>query len=427
MSHALGPKALSNILALYSVHFFGYIFPLVTVPYTVRVLSPSGYGIGVFAQSSVGFFGILANYAFAFTATRAIAANRADSAAVAKIVTEVISTKVLMLGLSGALYAVLIAFWSKLHYDPRVMWGAFLSMAALSLSPAWLYQGLEEMRFPSRVTIVCQVLYLPALFIFVRHPSDTWKWLALMAASAGAATVILWWNAFRKFRLRLVCPRLLGIRVQLREGFHLFVSQAAVSFYTVANTFILGALTNATIAGYYGAAERVVLAVFSLLGPIQRAIYPRAAHLAAASDKDATLRLTGYMFLIVGLVGALMSAGLLVGAPVIVRIVLGIKFLPSITIMRILSPLPFLVALSNVLGVQIMIPFRKDRAFTVVLLAAGILNLGLGSLLALRWAGQGMATSVAITETVVTASMMWYVKRCHLFTLGSLFGRGRDV
>ncbi len=53
-----------NAVAHYVVHFANYLLPLITVPYTVRVLTPSGYGLGAFAVSFAGFFGTVADYGF---------------------------------------------------------------------------------------------------------------------------------------------------------------------------------------------------------------------------------------------------------------------------------------------------------------------------------------------------------------------------
>jgi PST family polysaccharide transporter len=202
----------------------------------------------------------------------------------------------------------------------------------------------------------------------------------------------------------------------LREGFTLFVSQAAVRAYTSGNTFILGMFTNMTVAGYYSAAERVVQMMLGLLGPVSQAVYPRAVQLAASS-REAALDLTRKMLMFTGTAGFMLSAGILVTAPWVVPILLGAKFLPAITIMQILSPLPFLVALSNVLGIQIMVPFKHDVAFTVILVAAGLFNLGMSALLAPHWQGNGMAFSVTFSELLVTAAMFWYLGRRRLSPL----------
>jgi PST family polysaccharide transporter len=77
--------------------------------------------------------------------------------------------------------------------------------------------------------------------------------------------------------------------------------------------------------------------------------------------------------------------------------------------------------MSNVLGIQIMLPFGKDRAFMAVLFGAGLINIAFAVLLAPRLQAIGMATAVLISETFVTASMLFHLQRCGLNPLSRKF------
>jgi PST family polysaccharide transporter len=412
-------RIVDNTVALYVVLFANYLLPLITVPYVVRVLTPSGYGLGAFAMSFAGFFGTVADYGFNLTATRAVSVSRGSHHQVSRIATQVMFTKGVILALCAAVFWLLTGAVPKLRGNSLVMWMGFLQVAMVSLTPIWLYQGLEELRFSSRVNLAARVAYVPALFLFVRHPADTWKWMLLQALAAVISAGILWLHACLRLGVGWAKPRYADLRTQLREGFSLFISQAGVKAYTSGNTFILGMFTNMAVAGYYSAAERVVQLILGLLGPVTQAVYPRAVQLAASS-RDAALHLTRKMLLLMGSAGLALSAGVLVAAPWVAPILLGARFLPSITVMQILSPLPFLIALSNVLGIQIMVPFKHDVAFTVILVAAGLLNLGMSALLAPHWQGNGMAFSVTFSELLVTAAMFWYLGRRRLSPLVAL-------
>jgi PST family polysaccharide transporter len=409
-------RVVENVFALYLLTFANYVLPLITVPYTVRVLRPAGYGLGAFAVSFAGFFAVVIDYGFNLTATRAVSVHRNDPPGVSKIATQVILTKTVLLVTCSALFWVLISTVPKLRGNNRVMWMGYLQVVLTSFSPFWLYQGLEKLRFSSRVNLVARVTYVPLLFLFVHQAGDVWKWMVLQASVAGLATAILWSHACLRLGVRWVQPRLADLWSEFREGFSLFASQAAVKVYTGGNTFVLGMFTNVTTAGYYSAAEKVVQAMLGMQGPITQAVYPHASHLAASSRR-AALRFTRLTLLLQGGIGLSMTLGLLLAAPWFAPILLGPRFIPSIRMMQILSPLPFLIALSNVLGIQIMVPFKRDVAFTMILVGAGFLNLGLAVLLAPRFQGNGMAMAVTCSELWVTAAMFWYLTRLRLSPL----------
>ncbi len=419
-------KLVGNVLALYVVQFSNYLLPLITVPYTVRVLTPNGYGLGAFALSFSSLFGTVADYGFNLTAARAVSVNRDSRQEVSRIATQVMFTKALILGPCAGVFWLLTWAVPKLQGNTCVMWMAFLAVATASLNPIWLYQGLEELRLSSHVNVAARLAYVPALFLLVRRPADTWKYVLLQAGAAAVSAGALWLHACLRLRVGWISPRWADVQAQLREGFSLFVSQAAVKAYTTANAFILGMFTDVTVAGYYSAAEKIVQMVLAFVVPVSQAVYPRASQLAASS-REAALELTRKMLLFMGSAGLSMSAGVLVAAPWIVPIFLGAEFHPSIAIMRILSPLPFLIAVSNVLGMQIMIPFKHDVAFTLILVAAGLFNLGMSALLAPRWQGSGMAVAVTFSELLVTTAMFWYLRRRRLAPLIRVQPEGVNV
>jgi PST family polysaccharide transporter len=110
-----------------------------------------------------------------------------------------------------------------------------------------------------------------------------------------------------------------------------------------------------------------------------------------------------------GGIGLLLMGGLLWSAPSISALLLGPKFAQSIIVMRVLAPIIFLVALSNVLGIQLMLPLGEDRAFTLILFGAGLLNIILAIVLAPPFEAVGMAVAVLISEFFVTVAMIAYL------------------
>ena len=112
--------------------------------------------------------------------------------------------------------------------------------------------------------------------------------------------------------------------------------------------------------------------------------------------------------------GLALSIVVFIGAPMIIRIVLGSEFEPSITVLRILAGLPMFVCASNVLVIQIMVPFGKDKAFTIILISAGILNIILAILFTSIWLEFGMALAVLLSELFVTVTMLIYLSFNHL-------------
>jgi len=170
------------------------------------------------------------------------------------------------------------------------------------------------------------------------------------------------------------------------------------------NTFILGIFVTSVGVAYYGGAERIVLMVLGLMAPISQALYPRMIHLAA-HDREKASKAIWKGLILFGLIGVVTSAALIAAAPWVIRLVLGRSYLPAIGVLRVASLIVPLVAVSNILGFQWMLPFGMDRAFNRIVVCAGVLNVVLAVVLSWRFGPVGTAWSAVTCQTVVSTSM----------------------
>ncbi|MGC8947271.1 MAG: flippase [Anaerolineae bacterium] len=398
-----------NAASLYLIQFANYIVPLIMVPYLVRVLGPAGYGAVAFAQGFINYLMLFVEYGFDWSATRKISVYRESLKIVNETALHVWAAKGLLTLLGFVVLVALVALVPKLNEVKWLLMALYGLVLGNALFPTWLFQGMERMVAISIINLAMKVAALVGVFLLIRRPEDTLIYAGLMGGEAIVAGLTGMVVAARMFRLKIARISWKGIRETLREGWVLFLSKASVSLYTVGNAFILGILASHTAVGYYSAAEKIVKSILGLLGPVAQAAYPRLSKLAAES-REQTLMWGRRMLMGMGGMGLLLTLGVLWGAPLISSILLGPKFEPSIAIMRILAPIIFLIAMSNVLGIQIMLPLGKDRAFTLILFTAGILNISLALLFAPTWQALGMGIAVLISELFVTATMYFYLQ-----------------
>ena len=115
-----------------------------------------------------------------------------------------------------------------------------------------------------------------------------------------------------------------------------------------------------------------------------------------------TRRMLGYM---VPLTLAPSLVLLLLAGPV-AHICFGHNGTGSIFVLRWIALLPVLIALSNILGLQTMIPFGLDKQFSRILVSAGGLNVLMAIMLVRLFGAEGAGVSVFITELLVTLGMV---------------------
>lgn len=394
-----------SIFSLYILQGLNYIIPMATLPYLVRVLGMEMYGMMAFAQSFAQYFVQLTDYGFNLSATRAIAKQNDNRPVVSLIFCSVLVIK-LLLTLVGALILIaVIGLVARFRQNSAFFFVAYAAVVGGVLFPTWFFQGMEQMRYISVVIGISRLLGAVALFVFVHRPSDALLALGIQSIVPVFSGVIGLWIAFRKFHLHFVRPPLSDLKLALVEGWHLFISQAAVSLYTNTNVFLVGLLAGNLQAGYFSAAEKLIRAAQGLITPISQAVFPHVNALAARS-RDLAVRFTSRILLWMGSISLFASFLLLAFARPVALLCFGHAATGSVPIIRWIAFLPFIVAVSNVLGVQTMIPFGFDRQFSRILIIAGVFNVSLAIPLIHLFAAQGAGASVLFTEVIVMAGMI---------------------
>lgn len=412
LAHFLRHALVQNILALYGVQFANYLFPLLLVPYLARVLGPEGWGLLAFTQAFGGYLGLLVEYGFGLSATREVAQSRNSLRRRAELLAEVLGAKgvlsLLALGVALGVGNQVLVF----REHPEVLWAGVFWALATAYSPVWYFQGLERMRLVAAVEVGAKALVLIFVFLMVKGPGDVWKVLALQGVASSLASLVALYLAHREVPFLLPEPR--GVLRALIAGWSMFFFRGAVSLYTLGNTFILGLFAPPQVVGYYAGAEKISKAFLGLLAPVSQALYPRLSHLAQSAPQEAA-RLARLGVWTMGLGGAVLGLGVFALAPLLVRLFLGAGYEPAVPALRLLAFLLPLIALSNVLGIQWMLPLGLDRPFNAIIVGAGLVNLALAVVLAPRLAHIGMALAVVTSEFLVTLGMWLYLR-----------GKGRD-
>lgn len=405
----LGSTVTHNALSLYVIQVANYILPLVRVPYLARVLGPSTYGTIAFAQGFLAYFQILVDYGFNLSATQKISIQRENKRAVSKTAVDVWAAKAVLCFLGLILLLLLASIVPKLQEVTALLLILYFTVIGNVAFPTWLFQGMEKMVFISAIKLAMSLFVTAGVFVVVRSPEDylLYAWLISIGSMVVGCTGAV--IGFYAFNLHLYSPSWQGLSEELADGWEIFILTSSVSLYTAGNAFILGLLTDPAIVGYYSSGEKIVQTLKRFLtGPISQAVYPRFSKMAHKS-KDVALKWGRRMLVLMGGSGLIMSLMLFAFAPWFVKFVLGPDYTPSISVIRVLAALPFLVGISNVLGVQIMLPFGRKREFMLMTLGAGTVDIVFALILVPILPQVGMAIAVLLSEAFMTFAVAVYL------------------
>jgi PST family polysaccharide transporter len=202
------------------------------------------------------------------------------------------------------------------------------------------------------------------------------------------------------------------------DGWHIFISTLAINLYTASNIVILGFLTNHTVVGYYSGASKIIGCIKSLLGPVSQAIYPYISQMMKESTQQG-MHFLKKLLLLFGCAGTIMSLMIFAGSKFIVLLFLGDQYEPSVLMLQLMSLVPMMVALSNILGIQTMLPLGMEKIFSRILISSAVLNTIIIFPLTISYGGVGTSLTMSITESFVTVTMAVVLWR--KYSQGKLF------
>jgi O-antigen/teichoic acid export membrane protein len=92
-------------------------------------------------------------------------------------------------------------------------------------------------------------------------------------------------------------------------------------------------------------------------------------------------------------------------APWGVPFALGQDFTAAVPVVQSLSPLPFIIGLSNVLGINVMLPLGMKTEFTIIVSVSAAINFLAMLVFCPLYGAVGGAISAVIAESFVTVAM----------------------
>lgn len=394
-------RVIENILSLGSLQAASYLLPLLTLPYLARVLGPEDIGRIAFALAFAQIFVMLTEYGFNLTAANEIAVNRDNPEKVAQIFSAV--TLIRAAFMAAGFVVLLIMVWSipRFQQDIPIYLSSYMLVVGSVLFPQWLFQGLEQLKIVSILQVLTRVVATAGIFLLVKTQDDLLWAVWLQSAHMALAGLLMIPFIVKALRgVRLHWPSRNALATQLREGWHIFISSLAANSYTTSSVFILGLVLTPLAVGYYSVAEKLVRALLMMFGPIIQAIFPYISKMAH-DDPARALGFNRKLLLGLGSLALVLSLTLSLSSGFVIPLLFGDKFTPAIPVLAMLAFTPLFIILSNVLGVQTMIPFGMKDLFSSVMVKAALLNLLVFIPLAWQFGPQGAASANVLVEAFV--------------------------
>lgn len=399
-----------NIMSLGIVQIANMILPLISIPIIARIIGPDKYGVVNYAASFITYFTLFIAYGFDLTSTRKVAQNPNDIEYRNKVFSETFWAKNLLFIISVFIFIVCVCFVTPLNKELWVSIFTFLLCISTVFTSNWIFQAMQDLTKVALFNFFTKLLFTILVLIVVRKKED-YLWMPLLTSVVAILISLisfLW--AIKKFELKISPISIKRIFSILNKEKTIYFSNLAINLYSILNVIILGIMKNETEVGYYTSSERVVIITFSIINtPIAMAIFPFIGA-QFSKDKSIAIEKIKKIFPLIFIFTFLAGISLFIFSPLIIKILYGNQYIPSINTLKILSFVPLFIALSNFMGVQIMLNLRWDRSYFYITFLGVILSIIFNVIFINRWGYLGSATAWCLVEFSVVTCFFIFLK-----------------
>ena len=396
-----------------------YLFPLITYPYVSRVLGVANIGVCNFVDSVVNYFIMFSMMGITTVGVREIAASRSDRSRQDSVFSSLLSLNAATSLVSAALLVASIFLVPALYAHKELMGIGVVRLLANFLCMEWLFKGVEDFRYITLRTVLIRLLYVVAVFVFVRKPEDYGIYYLLLCLTVvGNALVnVLYSRRFVSFTFRN-----LSLRGVAGPFFLIGLYTVMASMYTSFNVTYLGFTSTDEQVGYYASATKIFGMIIALFTAFTAIMLPRLSAVVSEGREEEFRRIVLKVLRVLFCLGVPTVLLMEAEAADIIRIISGNGYEGAVTPMRIISPLILVIGMEQVYVLQTMLPKKYDREVLVNSVIGAVVGVGLNVLLVGSMKAVGSAVVWLSAEmTVLAASVIVVSRRAGIgFPAGSL-------
>lgn len=385
-----------------------YLIGFITFPYISRLMGAERVGLVNFVDNTVSYFLLFASLGIGLLGVREIARVRCDERERSRVFANLLGVNLLFTAITLVVFVAAVLLIPTLSAYSSLFWVGSAKILFTALLVEWFFSGMENFRYITLRTVAVKLLYVAAVFIFVRRPEQYPLYFTLTVAVVVINALINMLYASRFVRLRL---RELFSLQYLRSNITLGIYSIMTSMYLTFNVMFLGFMAGNTQVGYYTTAFKLYTVFLGFFSAFANVMLPRMSALVADGEKEAFQTLLNKSFSAVSTFSLPLIACSMIMAPQIIAVLAGDGFAGAVLPMRIIMPALLAVGLAQILAIQILMPLRRDS----ILLKASIIGAAISVVINVIFVEQlgavGSAVVLLVAESIVTATYIIYVGR----------------
>lgn len=386
-----------------------FIFPLITFPYVSRILLVEGTGKVSFATSIISYFAMFAQLGIPTYGIRACAQVRNDKKKLSKTAQEIFIINIIMSILAYIVFFIALCNVPRLKDEKTLLIIVSATIFFNAIGMEWLYKALEQYTYITIRSVIFKFIALIAMFLLIHQQSDYIIYGAISIFASSASNIFNFFNVHKYISLRPVGEY--NFKQHLKAVSVFFALSCAATIYVNLDTVMLGFMKTNVDVGYYNAAVKIKTILVSIVTSLGTVLLPRASYYVEHGLKEDFYRITKKAINFVFLVATPLMLYFMFFAKEGIFFLSGNTYGGAIVPMQIIMPTLFFIGLTNIMGMQILVPLGKENIVLYSEIVGAVVDLAINYILIPKYASAGAAIGTLVAEIAVWIVQYIYLRK----------------
>lgn len=385
-----------------------FIFPLITFPYVSRILQPSGTGKVAFVTSIVSYFALFSQLGIPMYGIRVCAQVRDNWEKLTRTAHELLAINFITSLIVYVALTISIIIIPKFHKEKTLFIIVSSGIILSTIGIEWLYKALEQYTYVTIRSIVFKFIALILLFLMVHEKKDyiVYGFITIFAASASNILNLI--NAHKYIGFKPIGGY--DLKRHIKPVIVFFAMSCATTIYTNLDVVMLGFITSDTEVGYYNAAVKIKTILVSIVTALGSVVLPRASYYIENKMKNEFVQMNKKALSFVIMLAVPLTVYFMIYAKNGILFLSGQSYTGSILPMQIIMPTLILIGITNILGIQILVPIGREKVVLYSEVVGAITDIIINTLLIPDLRSVGAAIGTLMAEIVVFIVQYFYLR-----------------
>ena len=383
------------------------ILPIITIPYVSRILGPSGLGEYALTNTYAQYFVLFGMVGLSMYCSREIAYVRDDKEKLSRTFWELNILRFITMGIAILLYLIVFCFVIDVNNKLLLIVQSTILFSSL-FDISWLFVGIEDFKAVSIRNTIVKAVGVVLIFLFIKTNNQVVLYAFILGITQLIGQIIMWFDIPKEIKFKK--PSNKNLIRHLKISVSLFIPQIAITVYTMLDKVMLGIMTNDVQVGLYDNSQKIIRLLITVVTTLATVTLPKMANLYAKDNLEEFAENAYKSFSFVSFLSFPMTFGLIGISETFIGWFFGSGFEGIKPMFYIGAWLMITLSWSSIVGSQVLISIRREKMFTIAVVAGAIINAILNLILIKKFQGVGTTISSVIAEFLGMFIMVYFTK-----------------